>query len=66
MMDMVHINPSMEVVALMDRWGNLGLAMVMYLSTAMAAIVNTAATIDMCVMKFVTRQKMAPKDQSLG
>ena len=66
MMDMVHMEPSMEVVALMDKCGNLGLAMVMYLSTAMAAIVNTAATIDMCVMKFVTRQNMAPKDQSLG
>ena len=66
MMDMVHMEPSMVVVALMDKWGNLGLAMVMYLSTAMAAIVNTAATIDMCVMKFVTRQNMAPKDQSLG
>ena len=47
MMDMVHIEPNMEVVALIDKWGNLGLAMVMYLSTAMAAIVNTAATIDM-------------------
>ena len=57
MMEMVQMEPNMDVVALMERCGDLGLAMVMYLSNAMAAIVNTAATIDMCVMKFVMRQK---------
>ena len=64
-METVQMVPSMLVVALMERWGDRGLAMVMYLSTAMADMVSTAATMLMCVIKLVTRQKYAPNTQSL-
>ena len=44
-------------VVFIDKCGALGLAMVMYLSIAMAAMVSTEAMMDMCVMKLVMRQK---------
>ena len=75
----VQITPRKIEVVLIDRWGALGLAMVMYLkgteytnlklirlklnamntylSIAMAAMVNTEAMMDMCVIKLVTLQK---------
>ena len=49
-----------------ERWGDLGLAMVMYRSTAMADMVSTADTMDMWVMKLVTWQKITPNIQSLA
>ena len=47
MIEIVQIEPSMDDIALVDKCGELGLTIVMCLSTAMAAIVNTAATMDM-------------------
>ena len=64
-MDTTQIMPSITEVVFLERCGDLGRAMVMYLSTAIAAIRQTAATMDMWVMKFVTRQKLEPKTQSL-
>ena len=48
-----------------ERWGLLGRAMVMYLSTAILLWLQTAATMDRWVMKFVMRQKYSPNTQSL-